>query len=351
MKSSLKDTLARTQSLLTHATIFVVDDNAFFRIGLREVLRRAGYFVVEAENGESALQKMKTSTPDLIISDISMPVMDGYTFFETVRKNPDWVGIPFVFLTAYNTQDDITRGKKLGVEDYLTKPIDYDELLVSVQAKLARFRELKLLQLQSAYEASLTMLANAIEVRDTYTRGHVERVTAYAETVAQALQWAQKEINILRFGAILHDIGKIQIRDAILRKPGPLTPEERKEIETHPIVGAQMLTGIPFLKKAVPVVRHHHERWDGKGYPDGLSGEEIPIGARIVTLVDTFDAITTTRPYRVARSPQVAKEELIKSAGTMLDPNLVETFLQLCKSGVIDVIAGQWRNEAGKRTE
>ncbi len=346
MSTPLKDALARTQSLISQATIFVVDDNAFFRIGLREVLRKAGYLVVEAENGERALKKMETNTPDLIISDISMPVMDGYAFFKAVRENPEWVGIPFIFLTAYNTQGDIIEGKKLGVEDYLTKPIDYSELLITVQAKLARFRELKLLQLQFAYEASLTMLANAIEVRDSYTRGHVERVTAYAETVAKSLQWSQEEINILRFGAILHDIGKIQIRDEILHKPGPLTPEEREEIETHPIVGAQMLAGIPFLEKVAPIVRHHHERWDGQGYPDGLSGEEIPMAARIVTLVDTFDAITTTRPYRVARSPEVARAELAKNAGTMLDPHLVEAFLQLCKTGAIETIARQWRNEA-----
>ncbi len=349
MASTLKNSLARTQSLFGHATVFVVDDNAFFRIGLREVLRRAGYLVVEAENGERALQKMKASTPDLIISDISMPVMDGYAFFQAVRENPEWVGIPFIFLTAYNTQDDIIQGKKLGVEDYLTKPIDHDELLITVQAKLARFRELKLLQLQFAYEASLTMLANAIEVRDSYTRGHVERVTAYAEAMAQALQWAQEEINILRFGAILHDIGKIQIPGDILRKPAPLTAEERKEIQTHPVVGAQMLSGVPFLRKAAPIVRHHHERWDGKGYPDGLKEEEIPIGARIVTIVDTFDAITTTRPYRAARSPEVAKTELKENAGTMLDPYLVEAFLQLCKSGVIDTIIREWRNEAPRQ--
>ncbi|GAB4528830.1 MAG: response regulator [Anaerolineales bacterium] len=330
---------AQTSSL---TTIFVVDDNAFFRVGLREILRSAGYVVVEAQNGKDALSKMTRLLPDLIISDINMPVMDGYMFYQEVRKHPEWVGIPFIFLTAYSEPKDVVIGKKLGVEDYLTKPIDYDELLGSVQAKLARFRELKFIQLQQAYEASLTMLANSIEVRDSYTRGHVERVTAYAEALGQSLGWPQHEINILRFGAILHDVGKVQIRDEILRKPGPLTAVERREMRAHPIIGAKMLARIPFLQAAVPIVRHHHERWDGRGYPDGLAGNAIPMGARIVCLVDAFDAITTTRSYRAGRSFDIGKSELTRAAGKMFDPNLVALFLELDRQGVVQKISDEW---------
>ncbi len=324
------------------ATIFVVDDNAFFRVGLREILKSEGYTVIEAQDGRDALRKMRDTTPELIISDINMPHMDGYAFFQEVHANPQWVGIPFIFLSAYDSPEDVVAGKKLGVEDYLTKPIDYNELVSIVQAKLTRFRELRMVQLQQAYEASLTMLANAIEVRDSYTRGHVERVTAYALAIARVLGWSEADLNTLRLGAILHDIGKIQIRDEILRKKGALTPEERREMRTHPVVGAKMVERIPFLTACVPIILSHHERWDGSGYPHGLAGKDIPVGARLLSIADSFDAITTTRSYREARALETGKTEIIRSSGTMYDPKMVEAFLEAWKQGEIHRIAATW---------
>ncbi len=320
----------------------MVDDNAFFRVGLREILRAEGYTVIEAQNGEEALRKMRVNTPDLIISDINMPGMDGYAFFQAVRDDARWVSIPFIFLTAYNNHNDIIAGKKLGVEDYLTKPIDYNELVSTVQAKLLRFRELRAAQLQQAYEASLTMLANAIEVRDSYTRGHVERVTAYALAIARRLEWSQADLNTLRLGAILHDIGKIQIRDEILRKNGPLNHDERREMAQHPIIGARMVERISYLSACVPIIRHHHERWDGRGYPDGLAGVDIPSGARLLSIADSFDAITTTRSYRQARALESGKAEIIRGAGTMYDPDMVSAFLEAWRQGDIRKIAEEW---------
>jgi len=319
-----------------------VDDNAFFRVGLREILRAEGYTVIEAQNGEEALRKMRATTPDLIISDINMPGMDGYAFYQAVRADSHWVGIPFIFLTAYNNQNDIIAGKKLGVEDYLTKPIDYNELVSTVQAKLMRFRELRAAQLQQAYEASLTMLANAIEVRDSYTRGHVERVTAYALAIARRMKWNQAALNTLRLGAILHDIGKIQIRDEILLKNGPLSNDERREMAQHPLIGARMVERIPYLSECVPIIRHHHERWDGSGYPDGLSGVDIPAGARLLSIADSFDAITTTRSYRQARALESGKAEILRAAGTMYDPDMVGAFLEAWRQGDIHHIAEMW---------
>ena len=171
-----------------------------------------------------------------------------------------------------------------------------------------------MVQLQQSYETSLTVLANSIEVRDQYTRGHVERVTFYALTLAEQLGWQESQMEQLRFGAILHDIGKVHISEDILRKKEPLEDEEWEEIRKHPATGAEMIKDIPFLIPAIPVVRFHHERWDGKGYPYGLVSDEIPLVARIVSVADGFDAMTTSRPYHPALSIDEAYEEIMRKS-------------------------------------
>jgi putative two-component system response regulator len=294
--------------------------------------------VMTAGNGQEGLEQMVITSPDLILSDIAMPIMDGYDFFKEVRARPEWVTIPFLFLTARGEREDITVGRDLGVEDYLVKPLTRDELLTAVRSRLARSRQLHMVQLQSAYEASLTMLANAIEVRNEYTRGHVERVTAYALLLADQLGWQGKRLEALRFGAILHDIGKIHVPESILTKKGPLTAEEWVEIKRHPVNGAEMIRDIPYLTLAVPAVRHHHERYDGKGYPDGLAGESIPLEARIVTVADGLDAMTTTRSYRVALSLNQACDEIARCSGTQFDPLVVEAFRRAWDSHQIHLV-------------
>jgi putative two-component system response regulator len=291
-----------------------------------------------ASNGREALEKMASLSPDLILSDIAMPEMDGYAFFRAVRNNPEWISIPFLFLTARGEKHDILAGKDLGADDYLVKPLTREELLTAVRARLGRSQQLRVAQLQQAYETSLTVLANAIEVRDHYTRGHVERVMAYAFAIAEQLEWRVQQMEQLRFGAILHDIGKIQISEAILRKPGKLSPEEWEEIRRHPTSGADMIRDIPYLAPAIPIIRYHHERWDGKGYPEGLSGDAIPIGARIVSVADAFDAMTTDRPYSPARPPQEAYEEIISRSGTQYDPSVVAAFQRAWEAWRIQTI-------------
>ena len=207
-----------------------------------------------------------------ILSDIAMPVMDGFSFFQNVRSHTDWLTIPFVFLTARNDREHILTGKNLGAEDYLVKPLTRDELVTAVRSRLARSQELRTIQLQQAYEASLTMLANAIDLRDPYTRGHVERVTAYSHALAVNLGWQEDQLEGLRFGAILHDIGKIFIQEGMLFTSSPLTAEDWFEIKRHPLTGAEMIKDMPFLVRAVPVVRHHHERWDGERVSRRLAG-------------------------------------------------------------------------------
>lgn len=324
---------------MSKETLLIVEDNAVLREGLREMLSFEGFNVLSASNGREALQQMNIVLPDLILSDITMPEMDGYTFFNYVRARQEWVTIPFIFLTARTELEDVLASKNLGAEDYLTKPLSREEIVTAVRSRLARSRQIRMAQLQQAYEASLTVLANAIDVRDAYTRGHVERVTAYALALATNLNWPEHRLEHLRFGAILHDIGKIHIRETTLLKPEPLNEEEWAEIYRHPINGAEMIKDIPYLTPAVPIIRHHHERWDGQGYPDRLAGEAIPIGARIVTLADSFDAMTTARPYNPARPPNDAYQEILCCAGQQFDPVVVAAFQHAWASGQIQVIA------------
>jgi putative two-component system response regulator len=307
-------------------TILIVEDNDVLRQGLQELLESDGYAVLTAVHGLDALEQMKTRPPDLILSDIAMPEMDGYMFFDRVRSKPEWVSIPFIFLTARRGREDIFTGKKLGVEDYLVKPMTRQELVTTVRSRLTRSQQLLLAQLEQAYEASLIMLANAIELRDHYTRGHVERVRNHAVAIAQELGWPDSRMNHLAYGSILHDIGKIHIMESVLSKPGPLDEAEWEEMRKHPVIGAEMVKNISYLQPAIPIIRHHHERWDGNGYPDNMKGEWIPVEARIVAVADSLDAMITSRTYREALTPDEAYDEILRSSGSHFDPSVVEAF-------------------------
>jgi putative two-component system response regulator len=311
---------------MPETTILVVEDHDILRDSLQILLEIEGYTVLTASHGLEGLRHMEKADPDLILSDISMPEMDGYAFCEAVRSRPGGLAIPFIFLTAHSDRNEVFASKRLGVEDYLIKPVDRVDLLTAIHSRLERSQQLMLAQMQQAYEASLIMLANAIELRDKYTRGHVERVMHISLLVAEQLGWSEAQIRPLRFGAILHDIGKIYIRENILRKAGQLTPEEWEEMKHHTTIGADLLSSIPYLTSAIPVVLSHHERWDGLGYPQGLAAEAIPLGARIVTVADCYDAMTTMRVYHIASPPESALEEIIEGSGTRYDPTIVNAF-------------------------
>ena len=307
-------------------TILIVEDNDILRDGYQFLLETEGYRVIPARHGQEALQQMQSATPDLILSDISMPEMDGYSFYDAVRARPDLAAIPFIFLTALGERDIVFTSKRLGVEDHLIKPVDRQELVTTVRSRLERSQQLMLAEMQQAYEASLIMLANAIELRDHYTRGHVERVRNHAVAIAQQLGWTDGHTNHLAYGSILHDIGKIHIMESVLSKPGPLDETEWNEMKKHPVIGAEMVKNISYLLPAIPIIRHHHERWDGTGYPDGLKGEHIPMAARIVAVADSLDAMITSRTYREALTPDEAYEEIQRSGGTHFDPAVVAAF-------------------------
>jgi putative nucleotidyltransferase with HDIG domain len=271
--------------------------------------------------------------------------MDGFAFFEAVHSRPDGVSVPFIFLSARGDREDVMRGKNLGAEDYLVKPLTRAELLSAIQARLTRFRQIQIAQLEQSYQSSLMVLANAIEGRDRYTFGHVERVTEYALLLASHLGWQGKRVEYLRYGAILHDVGKIFVDETILKKVQPLTDPEWAEIQEHPIRGAELLKDIHYLEPAIPIVRHHHERWNGKGYPSRLAGDDIPYEARIVTVADTFDAMTTTRSYHPACPLDRAYEEIQHGSGSIYDPSVVSAFQKSWSANEIQRIAGTWGEE------
>jgi putative two-component system response regulator len=333
------------------AHLLVVEDDPAMLIALRDILESAGYVVSPAPNGQVALEILGRERPNLILSDISMPIMDGIELFDSVRRIPDAATIPFIFLTARGTREDIFAAKSLGADDYITKPITSQELLAAVRARLQRTDELLVAQLKAAYKASLRALANAIESRDQYTRYHVERVNAYAQAVARELAWPEDRLETLEFGAILHDIGKISIPEAILRKTGPLSKDEWAEMREHPRVGARMIEDIPYLAPAVPTIRAHHERWDGSGYPEGARETAIPETARLLAIVDAFDAMTSDRPYHSAVTAEQAHTEITTQSGRLFDPAMVEAFDRSYQRGdILRILRTYQALDAGKAT-
>ncbi len=311
--------------------ILLAEDDALLRDLIYNILALEGYEVFPAENGQQALDMFVSVKPDLIISDIMMPVMDGFELIEEVRALPLGVTVPFLFLSARTERADVKRARALGVDDYLFKPFDAWELIEAVRTRLDRRKIVKLFDTRAAHLQTVVMLANAIETRDPYTAGHVDRVRRLALSLAYALNWNTEDIVILEFGAILHDVGKIIVPRQILKKSEPLSDEEWKMIRGHPHIGAQMLDGVDHLRPAIPYLLYHHEWWNGKGYPYGLKGAAIPREGRLLAIVDAFDAMTSDRPYRPSVSVDEALTEMRKQSGVCFDPEMVDVFIQSYK--------------------
>jgi putative two-component system response regulator len=319
-------------------TILIVEDNDSLRIGICEMLTLEGFSVLTACNGVEAVELLKTRLPELILSDVMMPVMDGFDFFSEVRSHPEFFSIPFLFLTARTDPEDSLKGRKLGADDYLTKPISRDELVTTIRSRLNRSRQVKLAQIEQAYVASMTLLAGAIEARTLISNNHIERVTETCLLLANFLGWNERLLPSLRFAAILHDIGKLHISDRILLKVKPLTKSEWAEIRRHTLTGVEMIRGIPLLSEAIPIIRCHHERWDGNGYPDGLIGLAIPPGARLLGVVDSFDTMVSPRVYARQLNLAAALEEMNHLAGLKYDPMFVQALQEVWQAGKLQKI-------------
>jgi len=284
-------------------TILIADDIEANRELLTEILSTDRYRIVQAEDGEQAMQLLEEGEVDLALLDVMMPGRSGFAVCRALKSNPDTRLIPVVMLTSLSASEDRVQGIESGADDFLNKPVNKEELLARVRSllKLKQFTD----ELEHA-ENVLFALALSIEAKDPYTDGHCDRLSESSEALAKRLSLSEEELIALRRGGIIHDIGKVAVPDQILLKPGPLTPEERKVMQQHTIVGAGICSPIKSFRSVVPIIRHHHEKIDGSGYPDGLKGDAVPLTARILQTVDIYDALTTDRPYRKAMAPDRA---------------------------------------------
>jgi response regulator RpfG family c-di-GMP phosphodiesterase len=334
--------------------ILVVDDDPNLRALLRTSFEVAEIEVDEADSARSAATKIASRHPDVVVLDVAMPGVDGITFCRGLKADPITRHIPVVLLTGDAISE--SSGRDAGADGFLRKPFSPLALLTIVERlgagsyERARedaprsedkqlllyaqdFRRLLELErgqralLQNAYRETVVALARALESKDGGTGAHSERVRRYATELAKAVEPTLLEEPSLEFGFILHDVGKIAIPDTVLAKPEPLTESERRLLETHPILGEQMVGQAALLRgNGARVVRSHHERWDGSGYPDNLRGEDIPLGARVFSVADALDAMTSDRPYRRAGSWEDAVSEIVQRAGTQFDPEVVACF-------------------------
>lgn len=330
--------------------ILIVDDELAICTLLQERLGHEGYQCRSTTSGEQALSLMEAEPADVVISDLRMPGMSGLDLLDKVRAQYS----QSAFLVATGVEDLRTgvEAMKRGAADYLLKPIQLDALVASVgrtlekrrlESELAKYRrdlevmvEQRTRQLQAAmrrveltYDETLEALGASLDLRDTETAGHSERVTHYCLEIAQRMGCSGDQLKQIRRGSYLHDIGKIGIPDSILLKQGKLTSEETQVMQTHVRIGYDVVCRIAFLAGAAEIVLTHQERWDGMGYPQGLAGEEIPVGARIFAVADTLDAMTSDRPYRRALPYQQAREEISRESGRQFDPVVVQAFLAI----------------------
>lgn len=294
-------------------TILIADDIESNRELLTEILSAERYRIVHAQDGEEAMQLLEEGEVDLALLDVMMPGRSGFAVCRALKSNPDTRLIPVVMVTSLLASEDRMQGIESGADDFINKPVNKEELLARVRSllKLKQFTD----ELEHA-ENVLFALALSIEAKDPYTEGHCDRLAESSEALAKRLGLSDEELIALRRGGVIHDIGKVAVPDQILLKPGPLTPEERKVMQQHTVVGAGICSPLKSFRSVLPIIRHHHEKIDGSGYPDGLKGDAIPLTARILQTVDIYDALTTDRPYRKALAPEqafvVMREEVNK---------------------------------------
>jgi putative two-component system response regulator len=310
-------------------TILVVEDEPHIRDVLSGLLGALGYRLLMAVSAEQALDALNVVSPDLVLTDVHLGAMSGIELCARLKADPRYELMPVVILTAVGDLEARVAGLAAGADDFFTKPVEFVEL----RTRLAALLRVKMLlgQLERA-EAVITTLALTIEARDPYTLGHCDRLSRYAVALGQALGLDHEMLRALRLGGYLHDLGKIAVPDGILLKPGPLDPMEQERIRAHPGAGSDLVLGLRSMELVRPIMRHHHEKWDGSGYPDGLKGAAIPLGARIISVVDVFDALHTERPYKAALPRSEAVSLLIRETDAgYWDPKVVEPFLEILR--------------------
>lgn len=332
----------------SRGNILVIDDEMAPRESIRMVLK-GRYNVATATGALEGIAMMSERPVDLVVMDIKMPKMDGITALQEIKKkHPD---TEVVLLTAYASLETARDAIRFGAFDYLLKPFDKDDIISVVEKGLEKRRSSTGLRMERdilldraahleqqisearsnimmCYEGTVSALILTIDAKDHYTYNHSKRVAQLSSSIASVLGVPGKTTKEIEHAASIHDIGKIGIEEGILRKKGHLTAEEYEEMKKHPAIGAKIVQSVPFLEDAIPVILHHHERYDGKGYPDGIAAEDIPLSARIVIVADAVDAMMSVRPYRNALSMEKVLSELRENSGTQFDPAVIDVLLQ-----------------------
>jgi putative two-component system response regulator len=295
----------------TTGKVLVADDHESTLIGMRDLLEAAGHIVHTASTGAEALRVASAERPDVILLDVVMPGMSGTSVCHELKQGTETRLTPVVLISGSGDRGTRLKGLQAGADDFLNKPVDAEELRVRVASaiRLKRLTD----ELDSA-EALFLTLGRIVEARDPYTEGHCERLARYATALGEALNVSDAELNALYRGAFLHDIGKIGIPDRVLLRKGALSRRDYELMKQHPVIGDALCGTLRSLENVRPIVRHHHERLDGRGYPDGLRGDDVPLLAQIVSVVDVFDALTTDRPYRKAIRAETAYQMLLDEA-------------------------------------
>ena len=339
--------------------ILIVDDESMICSVLDRWLSMEGYSCITASNGREALNYFLKDNLSLIITDIKMPEMDGMELLKSVKSmDPNMM---VIIMTANLEIDVVVEAMRLGAYDFIPKPADMSLVALSVKKALEKKRleeelkahhknleqlvEERTAKIQEAYRVlkevhldSVRILTGAVDAKDPYTWGHSDRVKSVSVKIGKKLDFNGKKLERLEYGALLHDIGKIGIKDEVLQKPGSLSPEECQHIQEHPLIAARIVAEVDFFDEKIPMIRHHHEHFDGNGYPDKLVGEAIPLEARIISVSDAFDAMTSIRPHRGKKPIEDVLVELERCKGTQFDPYILDIFMkeEIYKSLIIN---------------
>ena len=314
-----------------YGKVLVVDSDPMDIEDMSTLLRREGHQVLTAADGPPVAAIIARERPDVVVLDVALPSFSGFELCRLLKQDPSTCMIPVVLITDAQSVDGRTRGLEAGADDFFTRPVNSHEMRARIRS-LVRLKRLTD-DLESA-QSIIRSLALTIEARDPMTGGHCQRLARYATALGAALELSESDLVLLRDGGFLHDIGKLALPDAILLKPGRLTPLEHERMQQHTVIGDALCGGLQSLTRVRAIVRNHHERLDGSGYPDGLEGERISLLAQIIGLVDTFDALTTVRPYKPAFSRESAYDELRKETQRgWRRRDLIEEFIALERSG------------------
>jgi putative two-component system response regulator len=324
-------------NMITGARVLVVDDDPGVSALLERLLTKDGYSVCVAADAASALAAVASHNPDVILLDVVFPGSDGFTLCQRLKRDAVTRLTPVILVTGLIDRESRIKGRQAGADDFLTKPVDAQELLsrVGSLARLKRYTD----DLDSA-ASIITTLAVMLEARDGYTEGHCHRMANYAMALGRSLGLGPADLQSLHRGGFLHDIGMLAIPPVVLQRQGPLMPEEFEMVKSHTTMGDQLCRNLRSLKNVRPIVRHHHERLDGTGYPDGLKGDDVPLLAQIVGVVDVYDAVTSQRPYQRQQSPEEAIQ-LLRDQVTRgwRQSEVVEKFAVIAQSGQLETFA------------